>query len=786
MGSPDPDESYLVLESAELLLRRVGASDTEAVNTQDLFRLPCDVNFNAVSGLVQRTKQGNERRKMVNLVARLKQARSSLDLPAKARILQVLYTLRGAAVQPQASVTLDTLRAAKLQKKAAADPFPQAPLPKQPQAVPTPVPLRMPNNASVMPMSHFIRHGVYLMQGVPSETIPEESDVVNAPHSACQIAAQQLRELGAMQARVKADLGKKADRSLLHQSLQSGIRSQMQAFDVEMGELMAECNAPEKPLSLPRALLAADKAATDLGFIRWMQIAADASWSKGGALASTLESFSRHAAAPPGLFKSLRDAAYKPLLHMVCQWVTEGILDDPHEEFFVARAREKDVSTSHDAWWEMKYTLREVLLPPFVSPSLAEDILLAGKSINFLRKLCNDPFHMPPSVRRLLPAEGCIAPADLSELVRVAKAAVDERVLEVVFDDHRLAEHLHVARSLGLLAQGDFFEEVYLGRAGSMLRAPHSEVMKRKYQLTPAIEECVTKTQIGIGLSIDPCKYVEVRMQDGDGGSDLGVDRFYLLYICPQPLRTVLRLNLQESHYRPIFAFIWKIRKMQKDLVQGRGNFKQILHARCHKSMARRPPEWWMKLHRASETASHVAHSMLQFVNALCSYMLTDGVGVLWKDFEARAKAAKTFDDVIKGHHDTIAALYRHALLDGVCLCPHALAHALTRTSGVPRTEAARGGCSRCRVRVPWPGADPAQARPGDAVGMRVSYFYLVFFGGESGGLLDTLSAEASRCCGRREVRRVVAGSHERERARYRRDCAGGKPAAQEVRSGGG
>eukprot|EP01061_Rhynchopus_euleeides_P007378 TRINITY_DN16410_c0_g1_i1.p1 TRINITY_DN16410_c0_g1~~TRINITY_DN16410_c0_g1_i1.p1 ORF type:complete len:866 (+),score=324.26 TRINITY_DN16410_c0_g1_i1:38-2599(+) len=666
MPSHDPHENYLLLESTELLLRRVGGGEADVKEAGDLFQVQGGVDYASVSSLVQRTQpQGNSRRRLGNLLLRLKQCRSSLDMDAKARLLQVLYCLRGARLQPDPSATLDSLRATKRQDrlhKSLTDPVPN------PAALPVastrPGGARLPSNLNVMPMSHFIRHGVYTIQGVASEAIPESADVADAPHSACQVAAEQLRELGKMQAQVKADLAKKSDRSLLHQSLKGGIREQMQAFDGAMAELMADCESVEQPVSLPRLLLAADKTATDLGFIRWMQLASDATREKGGALAATLESFSHHAAAPPGLFKSLRDAAFKPLLHMVCQWVTDGALDDPHEEFFVARAREKDVPATSDAWWDQKYTLREAMLPPFVPHAMAEDILLAGKSINFLRKLCNNPFTMPPSVKKLVPSEGGVHPDNLAELVRQAKAAVDERVLEVVFDDHQLAEHLYVARALGLLSQGQFFEEVYLGRVGHMLRSDYTEVMRKKYSLTPALEEGIAKTQIGVGLSIDPCRHIEVRMLE-EGESALGLDRFYLLYVCPQPIRTVLRLSLLESHYKPIFCFLWKIRKIQKDLVLGRAGFKQILHARCHKSMARSPPDWWMKLHRASETASHVAHAMLQFVNALCSYMLTDGVDVLWKEFETSAKAAKTFDDVIGAHRDTIVALYRHALLDG-------------------------------------------------------------------------------------------------------------------------
>jgi len=39
---------------------------------------------------------------------------------------------------------------------------------------------------------------------------------------------------------------------------------------------------------------------------------------------------------------------------------------------------------------EDKYKLRDEMLPSFVSPSLAQRILLIGKSISFLRKCCQE------------------------------------------------------------------------------------------------------------------------------------------------------------------------------------------------------------------------------------------------------------------------------------------------------------------------------------------------------------------------------------------------------------
>ena len=40
--------------------------------------------------------------------------------------------------------------------------------------------------------------------------------------------------------------------------------------------------------------------------------------------------------------------------------------------------------------WRDGFRLDEVIRPPFVTPDLAETLLRAGKSLNFLRECCSD------------------------------------------------------------------------------------------------------------------------------------------------------------------------------------------------------------------------------------------------------------------------------------------------------------------------------------------------------------------------------------------------------------
>ena len=69
------------------------------------------------------------------------------------------------------------------------------------------------------------------------------------------------------------------------------------------------------------------------------------------------------------------------------RWLLDGTLEDPYGEFFVASA--PDVSDEAKLWFD-KYSIRKSMIPKFLSLSWVKKILNTGKSINFLRCVCDD------------------------------------------------------------------------------------------------------------------------------------------------------------------------------------------------------------------------------------------------------------------------------------------------------------------------------------------------------------------------------------------------------------
>merc|ERR1719320_2031381 len=71
---------------------------------------------------------------------------------------------------------------------------------------------------------------------------------------------------------------------------------------------------------------------------------------------------------------------------MLWSWVTQGILKDPFNEFFI----EENVNVEKDKLWEEKYSIRRSMRPAFISMRMARNILKIGKSLNFMRESCDD------------------------------------------------------------------------------------------------------------------------------------------------------------------------------------------------------------------------------------------------------------------------------------------------------------------------------------------------------------------------------------------------------------
>jgi gamma-tubulin complex component 2 len=93
------------------------------------------------------------------------------------------------------------------------------------------------------------------------------------------------------------------------------------------------------------------------------------------------------------IYDRLLAAATKPFLRMLSQWLYEGTLQDPYEEFFISELKSlmrhslEDDFNAH--YWEDRYQLR-IAKTPAVLRSEVQKILITGKYLNVIRECCTE------------------------------------------------------------------------------------------------------------------------------------------------------------------------------------------------------------------------------------------------------------------------------------------------------------------------------------------------------------------------------------------------------------
>ena len=181
---------------------------------------------------------------------------------------------------------------------------------------------------------------------------------------------------------------------------------------------------------------------------------------KGGQLATTLHSqISTGNSSSSDIVKSFLRATCRPLQTMLSHWLLDGEIKDPHNEFFIEEIKE----VSSDRLWHHKYRIVNSRVPSFISKHLAHNILVSGKSINFLREICEDktPIKGREELRLAfennvddLFREGC--DSKLHDMIDRVYLNTSQKVLEIAMGQYNLMEHLHSMRKYLLLGQGDF------------------------------------------------------------------------------------------------------------------------------------------------------------------------------------------------------------------------------------------------------------------------------------------------------------------------------------------
>ncbi|KAI3733048.1 hypothetical protein L1987_64263 [Smallanthus sonchifolius] len=280
---------------------------------------------------------------------------------------------------------------------------------------------------------------------------------------------------------------------------------------------------------------------------------------KGGAMAGAIHLHAQH--GDPlfrGFMKRLLLRVCSPLFEMVRRWVMEGDLQDLYSEFFVSEQSVKPECL----WREIRY----LMLPCFISKSLANRILRTGKSINFLKVCCEDhsladlATDLAIDTTSTNPARRGLGYGEtnaLESLVTEAEKRIDKHLMYAIFNRYKFKYHCLAIKCFVLLGQGDFVQYL-MEIMGPVLSEPAKTISL--IQLSGLLEKAIlsSSAQYDDRNILDRLK---VKMMP-HGVKDKGWDVFCLHYDIRVPLNTVFTESVM-SNYLRIFSFLWKIRRVE-------------------------------------------------------------------------------------------------------------------------------------------------------------------------------------------------------------------------------
>lgn len=365
---------------------------------------------------------------------------------------------------------------------------------------------------------------------------------------------------------------------------------------------------------------------------------------RGGALTSGVFTYIRHGDPFIRNFveKIVREIS-TPLFTMIQNWVLEGILEDPHKEFFVSA----DPSISNEHLWIQKYSINYAMLPTFISKDLAQRIFIIGKSINFIRHCCNDTEWVMDSVV----SDEELGFSDLDKLETVitqASTVTNKYLINILMKKYQLLDHCRALKQYLLLGQGDFIQ-CLMDQVGDELSKRPSQIYR--HNLMTVLDSALNSSNAKYE-SPEITNRLDVKLLPSSAGDD-GWDVFLLHYKVSSPLNTVIDESSMNG-YLQIFHLLWRLKRVEYSL-SSTWNRDMI----SEHSIRTRLPELRGTLHQAYL----LRNEMIHFTANLLNYMMFEVLETSWHSLLENMHQARDLDELIAAHTMYLARIKQNALM---------------------------------------------------------------------------------------------------------------------------
>jgi gamma-tubulin complex component 3 len=372
---------------------------------------------------------------------------------------------------------------------------------------------------------------------------------------------------------------------------------------------------------------------------------------KGGTLISTLYDFlSNGNPICKSLIQQFLKSVCRPFQNMLSHWLIDGEVRDPHREFFV----EEICEISSDRLWHHKYRIVESRMPSFISKSLAKKVLVSGKSINFLREVCEDRTPIKGREELKLAFENnseeifdVTQDTKLHEMIDQVYLNTSRKVLDIAMRQYRLLEHLQAMRKYLLLGQGDFINVLMENLKDELDRPARDLYQHHLFSIVAASVRCTNQFD-----DAEILQHLDVKLVHATDG-DRGWDIFTLQYSVRGPLATILELNM--GKYQELFKPLWKAK--HTEFVLDNIWKEQILEAKRLSSL-------WQDLTPVFYRLHSITSEMIHFVHQMQYYILFEVIECSWVNFIKKVQNAKALDDILDAHEEFLKTIRAGCFLD--------------------------------------------------------------------------------------------------------------------------
>lgn len=538
----------------------------------------------------------------------------------------------------------------------------------------------------------IIRDLIFNIQGVDGQYLrfdPLEERFTFGPTISVPVSTRtivsKLTELGWLFRRIKSFVEHpiKGDAGLVHQSFCAAINVELTAYYrqvalLEQNVYSASTQPVEQQVTLKKLFVWHME---PLERLKTLAVLVDACRDKrGGALLSVIHSYTKHGEPSVHSFISgILKQVCQPIYDMIRRWLFEGVLEDPFYDFFIT----SDINVPITNLWNRKFSVVENMIPSFLSKELANDILLVGKSINFIRHCCDDTEWIMDSTTVAIAVDAFqyqhgansfdtpigyrknVVSSKLEKIIERAQSATNRRVMELLFDKYEFHMHSTALKQYLLLGQGDFIQYLMELLHEELNKPSHSIY---RYNLIGIVESAVRGSNAQYDNS-DVLNRLDVSLLSNSSSSvNSGWDIFSLDYRVTSPIDTIFTKPAM-STYLSIFRHLWKIKRVELLLSSVWTNhmaLAKMINAH-HSRSDSNGSDVISSIQSTLHSCNIMRHKMVHFVSNLQYYLMFEVIESSWDKLEqtlSKLRCEGNLDQLIAAHHRFLSRIIERALLN--------------------------------------------------------------------------------------------------------------------------